>query len=1140
MTAIMTKESAVLEGAFLSADKLCRPASLSSVQKAEWNQVGKPILQAVGQICRQDEPDSHPDPQVLNWKKRIICIVWQKLLCAEAKEDVEETWRENSLFCLQNSLPEVNSVVLLELVKSTAAAKIFANFLLHLPLPSICIELKRLAQHVRSDPKREEDVQFLLDVWRELWKGKHETKVRDGECIEIMFASHFARLSSKSCSLSPQAAKRLKLDTPGLPASSANTDVLHILLHTLKDMTDQVSSTDLCFQSLSVSLDALYTSFLIDQEVILSVKEKLCILCKFISAGGKKENVTAELVHEAQRNLHASHSPSQFQPNVMKLGEALKIITELAQCWRDRNVLNICDGSVSSNSVLQLEQSIQRVVTALEVKHPTAVTEKNILEHLLTSLAFPTIESSPEVHAKVITTIIRHRLEDYKNVAVLFATETSLDCDERWMDCLERNQAAFQQHGIVVSLSSTLMTKLHGGSSDVGRNRKLMKIIADIFSALSLEDKNKALGAMVRLSSRGFFGGSVPSAVTQGFEQELNMAFNCIIQGGGGTPAAVSQGTLTTAVSLVARVAFQNPEAALRSCCHSAVFNKGAFSIVGQILQQLPGLRGQSGVKDEEETKDTEGKKHVGRNAVRACSLLCRCLKEMLRNKSLSANDKEQFVKFVGLLMLPDAHEEQGRSFLSPQEVVNNFVLPNISAEGRSSVNTDLGLQLLHIALSMDIQEPQHPSCHWMLNCSPVPLLYILAQLYNQASRCWDQPQESTIHLHFMSSKELLVSILTRLGQVVGSVVEAVPSKWSRALFWLYNKMEELDWTARFYLKPVWGQHFKNEVPSSLLAVCDLPEQDWSGLDLPQYGQGTGLLAWLECCCVSDSLKSTMLSCLSLDQRQPDHVNMFSKGLLVALTQILPWCSISQWTRLLRVLRELITSGRLNVPFSLEYVDYLPLLDLRQFSCDLRLSVLLLRVFQLLCGSSCSHWLSASGCSHVSRLYAHAVRDIINSVKAKLPLSSPGAAAGSASISLKPPASIESSPCHISLEPPTMYEDPLTDSGNSAWVSRESHLEIEGEAAPSQEVLFVLSQLFCHVQHIQVMIPGGQSESLFLCSLEILSHYEATMATFPDSCGPLECNNTRHFFSTITDNLDNQEMKAVLLQKIAQLVSSAA
>lgn len=237
-------------------------------------------------------------------------------------------------------------------------------------------------------------------------------------------------------------------------------------------------------------------------------------------------------------------------------------------------------------------------------------------------------------------------------------------------------------------------------------------------------------------------------------------------------------------------------------------------------------------------------------------------------------------------------------------------------------------------------------------------------------------------------------------------------------------------------------------------------------MDLPLYGLGTGLLAWMECCSISDSLQSTMLSHLTLDQHKPDHVNMFSKGVLVALTQILPWCSVSQWSRLLRALRELITSGRLHVPFSLEYVDYLPLLDLRRFSCELRLSVLLLRVQQLLCGSSCSDWLRADGWAHVGRLYAHAVRDMMNSLRAKLPLPSSGALTASASTPPKTPATRDSELL------PTKLEDTRDSSIGEGPVPVE---EEEVVTAPSQEVLFALSQLFCHVQHVQVgMIHTSQ------------------------------------------------------------------
>lgn len=234
-------------------------------------------------------------------------------------------------------------------------------------------------------------------------------------------------------------------------------------------------------------------------------------------------------------------------------------------------------------------------------------------------------------------------------------------------------------------------------------------------------------------------------------------------------------------------------------------------------------------------------------------------------------------------------------------------------------------------------------------------------------------------------------------------------------------------------------------------------------MDLPQYGPGTGLLAWMECCAISDSLQSTMLSHLSVDQNQLDHMEMFSKGLLVALTQTLPWCSVTQWTRLLRVLRALITSGRLHVPFSLEYVDYLPLLDLRRFSCELRLSVLLLRVLQLLCGASCSHWLSVDGWAHVGRLYSQAVREIINSVRAKLPLASLGAPAASTSTFRGP------TPSCARVKSPRPSQNGPTQAGGSPLMKREPQMEEEVEAVPSQEVLFVLSQLFCHVQHIQVL-----------------------------------------------------------------------
>uniref|UniRef100_A0AAV2J031 Gem-associated protein 4 n=1 Tax=Knipowitschia caucasica TaxID=637954 RepID=A0AAV2J031_KNICA len=491
------------------------------------------------------------------------------------------------------------------------------------------------------------------------------------------------------------------------------------------------------------------------------------------------------------------------------------------------------------------------------------------------------------------------------------------------------------------------------------------------------------------------------------------------------------------------------------------------------MLQQLPGLSGRLSEPNQSE----EGK-----------DLLCSCVQDVIKVKQMSQEEKEQLVKFLSLLIQPVVMNEGdvGEGFLLPQQVVCAFVLPNIAVR---SMDLDLSLQLLHSALCLDLPDG---ASHWVMLCSPFPLLFVLVQIYNHTLRCEDSADQRKLPLCSPETQELLVTVVSALGKVVGAQVAADPDTWSRALFWLYDRTEELDWTVRFLLKPVWGEHFKNEVPASLFTVCDLPEQEWSGLDLPQYGPGTGLVAWTECCYINESLQRTMLSHLSLDQSKADHVSMFSKGLMVALTQTLPCCSPPQWSLLLKALRALITSARLHVPFSLEYCDFLPLLDLRSFACELRLSVLLLRVLQLLCGSSCDHWMSRDDWGHVGALYALAVRDMIGSLKTKLPASE--------------------------------------DKGS----------EGEKENAPSQEVLFVLGQIYCHVQHVQVMLPGGQCEQLFLCSLELLSHYAAVMSAFPLSCSAVESDNTRHFFTTITENLHNKEMKSVLQQKISQLVSSEA
>lgn len=573
-------DSAVVQGAFLLANKLCLPSSLSSFEKADWSRVGHPVLAAVREICGEDDLSSPHNSRLNDWKKKLVCVVWLKS-CREVGGDDESAWRDCPFFPLLNALPEVNRAFLLELVKSMSAVEAFAHFLRSLPGSHLSSELLRLTEHVKISPVSAADVRFFLKVWWSLWKGNGEQQGTGDKSMEAMFAEQFAAFAADSTS---QAAKRLKLDPSVM--SSAHADVLDVLLHALDDLKAHVSTSELCFQALAICLDALYTSFLIEQPRVLPAKEKIHVLSRAVSVG-QGDQPSAAAIQEAQRDLRASHTPAPFQPSRMKLAEALAIVAELAQFWKKSGLLEVCDGSYAS---FRLQQSVHRFLAAVEEACVCEV-QTNKLRASLESLSFPAVETTAEVKASVAMTIVGQRLDDYQEFALLLAGESSwAAADERWIGCLETNRAAFQQLDTLMALASTVGGELHAERWSVSQHRKLLKLVTDVFSALPSEDKNRAVAAMLERSSRGFFGCSSPSAATAGFEQELNMALNCIIQGGRG--AAAPQGSLNTAVSLIARVAFQNPEATLTSCCHSAVFNKGSSALMAQILQQLPGLRG--------------------------------------------------------------------------------------------------------------------------------------------------------------------------------------------------------------------------------------------------------------------------------------------------------------------------------------------------------------------------------------------------------------------------------------------------------------------------------------------------------------------------------------------------------------------
>lgn len=95
--------------------------------------------------------------------------------------------------------------------------------------------------------------------------------------------------------------------------------------------------------------------------------------------------------------------------------------------------------------------------------------------------------------------------------------------------------------------------------------------------------------------------------------------------------------------------------------------------------------------------------------------------------------------------------------------------------------------------------------------------------------------------------------------------------------------------------------------------------------------------------------------------------------------------------------------------------------------------------------------------------------------------------------------------------------------------------KVEQEADYVQEVLFIYSQVFCHVLHIAAMMPENTCEPLFFLSLEILSLYESLKVNDTSKNRCLRLANERYFLKSITENVSNAHHRATLMQKINKL-----
>ncbi|XP_075051144.1 gem-associated protein 4 [Mixophyes fleayi] len=1063
------EQTVVLQGALLLAEKLTLNKTLLEIKKSDWPLIEKPITDALKEISSGTQPQSH------EWRKRGIAIFWAKILSCRSQlslnddSDIERKWKEDMFFPVDNMIPKINHTVLFELLKATKAADIFAELLLALPTDFWVEEASLMLNHI-IDETSLEDVTFFLDVWWEIMKS---SKNRQDETVTI-FSAVACQYLTKSDGEVCQSSKRFKPDPE--QAFPPADNILTVFLEGLHKIRLSIDNSKLKCYTIANLADMLCSSAFLEKESghppIRLYLEKLVAVLRFYNARAKeicRQQSLAEMVREADRIVQSGSTASRFRLLRGAQHFGLNILKDLLLHWGEElhNYMNnseMIDYECyrMNGSLASLHENLiaLKATEALpEEQRGNALELADCITNLLDKAANVQIKCTmidTDMMAAVAMNIIEAKISRYEEVCPVFASEIAWAFSNDWLNCLKKNKELFREPDLIFKLLEIVVKAVcEQNNIDIKQIQKSANVILDLFCELSLSQMDEVLIRVLSIwGKKGLSHCMV--AFTDGFQEELNMMFNQISQN---VPDF-------NAVSRVARLALLYPEYVVNKACHFAVSNIGAHVFLAKILTSLPGLSFR-----------------YSNNAETSVSLLSQCLMETCWGKLSSDKEESQFLYLLTYLM--DSSEtidgSASISLLQPAEVVRTFVLPYILDE---CVNVEFSLKILHEALNvenlLDISGK-----HWVLSCSPFPLIMSLCKLLNSYSRYWQHSDEP--HCLTLGSKELIIEILTQICSVILPEAETENETWNKSLFWLHRKMEHLDWVVRLRLKPLFGKHFKNEVPASLFDVCKLSEHEWTELDLPEYGPGTGLLAWMECCCISGEIKDQMLSLLCVNTEVPDEVNLFSKGFLVAMVQVLPWCSSTECKLLTQVVRSLLQRQLLHVPYSLEYVQYMPLLNLRPFAYNLQFSVLLLRCFQLLCSSSCSNWLTLDGQKHIARLYSSCISDTLDGVKQQL-----------ADYNFQLPKD-------------------------------------EREADYVQEVLFIYSQVFCHVLHIIAMMPENTCEPLFFLSLEILSLCETLRANDTSKNRLLRQANERHFLKSITESVSNEQHRATLMQKINKL-----